>query len=90
MTSLSRLLFLTLALLTLVRWALAAGMEVTPEETYVYQLAQHRVYLGVDGGGLGTVLVWMVRQVCPEHPLGCSAGGICVQLVAFPAGAGSC
>jgi hypothetical protein len=57
MQSLSRLMLLTLALLTLVRWALAASMEVTPQEAYIYQLAQHRDYLGVDGGGLGTLLV---------------------------------
>ena len=51
MSPLLRFLLATLVLLALVRWALAATLEVTPEEAYVYQLASHRTWLGCDGGG---------------------------------------
>jgi hypothetical protein len=81
MSSLSRFLLLTLALLTLVRWALAASMEVTPQEAYYFQLAQHKEFLGVDGGGLGNIfLMWSgksalgLRWAAPLVALGCSWG----------------
>ncbi len=51
----SRVFFLTLALLTLVRWGVAACWEVTPTEAYRMQLARHPTWCGVEGGGLGVV-----------------------------------
>ena len=66
MSPLIRFLAAAMALLTLVRWGLAATMEVTPSEAYLFQLALHRTWIGCDGGGIGMLAAgwaaWMVKS----------------------------
>ena len=66
MSPLIRFLAAAMALLTLVRWGLAAIMEVTPSEAYLFQLALHRTWIGCDGGGLGMLAAggaaWMAKS----------------------------
>lgn len=58
MSPLLRNLSLSLVLLTLLRMALAAVWDVTPQEAYLWQLGKHGTLIGCDGGGLPGLLTF--------------------------------
>ena len=83
-----RFLAITLALLTLVRWALGSILEITPHEAYLYELAKHSTWVGCDGGGIPAMLASGVRwqensafALRFAAPLGAAIGSILLFLL---------